>query len=113
MAKLVIILFLIFPSICFSNEKGYQIAVEANLRDKGFKNNTANLTMVLKDKYGPSPTILAPSSHDRYVDIGNPAVSATSLTVKFLSSLNCFSLVASISPPSTSLSLKRKGLTNS
>ena len=56
MAKLIIILFLIFPSICFSNEKGYQIAVEANLRDKGFKNNTANLTMVLKDKYGQTTT---------------------------------------------------------
>ena len=37
-----------------SPEKGLEIAVEADSRDKGFGNSTAQITMILMDKYGQS-----------------------------------------------------------
>mgnify|MGYP005680773373 FL=1 len=37
-----------------SPEKGLEIAIEADRRDKGFGDTTAQITMVLMDKYGQS-----------------------------------------------------------
>ena len=37
-----------------SPEKGLEIAIEADSRDKGFGNSTAQIKMILMDKYGQS-----------------------------------------------------------
>ena len=37
-----------------SPEKGLEIAIEADSRDKGFGDSTAQITMILMDKYGQS-----------------------------------------------------------
>ena len=37
-----------------SPEKGLEIAIEADRRDKGFGDTTAQITMILMDKYGQS-----------------------------------------------------------
>ena len=37
-----------------SPEKGLEIAIEADSRDKGFDNSTAQIKMILMDKYGQS-----------------------------------------------------------
>jgi outer membrane lipoprotein-sorting protein len=37
-----------------SAEKGLEIAIEADSRDKGFGNSTSQMTMILMDKYGQS-----------------------------------------------------------
>ena len=37
-----------------SPEKGLEIAIEADNRDKGFRDSTAKITMILMDKYGQS-----------------------------------------------------------
>ena len=37
-----------------SPEKGLEIAIEADSRDKGFSDSTAKITMILMDKYGQS-----------------------------------------------------------
>ncbi|MDC1383943.1 outer membrane lipoprotein-sorting protein [Candidatus Puniceispirillum sp.] len=53
-------MFVAISSACFttgvfaSSEKGLKIAIEADRRDKGFRDSTAQMTMVLMDKYGQS-----------------------------------------------------------
>ena len=37
-----------------SPEKGLEIAIKADSRDKGFRDSTVHITMILKDKYGQS-----------------------------------------------------------
>ena len=37
-----------------SPEKGLEIAIEADSRDKGFGDSTAQITMILMEKYGQS-----------------------------------------------------------
>ena len=39
-----------------AEEKGLAIAVEADKRDEGFSDSTANMTMVLKNKQGDTST---------------------------------------------------------
>ena len=40
-----------------SPEKGLEIAIEADNRDKGFRDSTAKITMILMDKYGQSTNV--------------------------------------------------------
>ena len=53
-------MFVAIASVCLttgllaSPEKGLEIAIEADNRDKGFGDSTALMTMVLMDKYGQS-----------------------------------------------------------
>ena len=45
--------FMTIPAFA-SAEKGLEIAIEADSRDKGFGDSTAQITMILMDKYGQS-----------------------------------------------------------
>ena len=45
----------IITTITFASpEKGLEIVIEADSRDKGFGDSTAQITMILMDKYGQS-----------------------------------------------------------
>lgn len=56
MKKILIIIMLFFIPVqgfaVTAEEKGLEIAVEANKRDDGFNNSTANMTMVLRNRHG-------------------------------------------------------------
>lgn len=55
MRMLLMFILILLPVVSFGEtpeEKGLAIAVEANKRDDGFNNSTANMTMVLKNRHG-------------------------------------------------------------